>query len=109
MAVGKNITWKGGNIILLIIFGCSDEYQVGKGGRGRKFWVRKSRFKKKWGWGRISSCREFYTPLFYCLLPLVKDVTSRASYSELLDHPFLANKPEQADMAAYIDEILDLA
>jgi len=40
---------------------------------------------------------------------LVKDVTSRASYSELLDHPFLSTKPAQNDMAAFIDEILDLA
>ena len=39
----------------------------------------------------------------------VKDVTSRASYSELLEHPFLATQPAQDDMAAFIDEILDLA
>jgi len=39
---------------------------------------------------------------------LVKTVTSRASYSELLEHPFLANLPDQADMAAFVADILDL-
>ena len=39
---------------------------------------------------------------------LVKDVTSRASYSELMDHPFLATIPPQEEMAAFVAEILDL-
>jgi len=39
---------------------------------------------------------------------LVKDVTSRASYSDLLDHPFLATKPEAGEMAAFVKEILAL-
>ena len=41
--------------------GCLEEYQVGKRGSGRKFWGRNQAFKT-WGWGRISSCRELYTP-----------------------------------------------
>ena len=40
-----------------------EEYQVGKRGRGRKFRGRKSRLKNKVV-GRLSSCRELYTPLY---------------------------------------------
>lgn len=39
---------------------------------------------------------------------LVKEVTSRASYTELLAHPFLATIPDQADMAEFVSEILQL-
>ena len=46
-AVGKNIKW-------------------GKGEGNRNFEGKKSRFKKIIGWGRISSCRELYTPLGSC-------------------------------------------
>ena len=31
-------------------------------GKSKEIWGRKSRFKK-WGWGRISGCRELHTPL----------------------------------------------
>ena len=34
--------------------------------RGTENWGRKSRF---WGWGRISSCMELYTPLCMINLP----------------------------------------
>ena len=39
---------------------------------------------------------------------LVKDVTCRASYPELLQHPFLAEPPAAAEMAAFVADILDL-
>ena len=62
MAMGKNIMWKkGSNIIFPLIFEAVEKNIEGV--RGRKFWERKSGLKK-WGWGRISSCRELYTPLF---------------------------------------------
>ena len=33
-------------------------------GKGLNFWGRKSRLKL-WGWGRISKCRELYTPFYF--------------------------------------------
>jgi hypothetical protein len=41
-------------------------------------------------------------------MPYVQTVTSRASYPVLLDHRFLADLPNTADMASFVSEILDL-
>ena len=45
MAAGKNIKWGGGD------------------GMDKKFGVENQDFLK-WEWGRVSSCRELYTPLY---------------------------------------------
>ena len=59
MIVGRNITWKWEAISssLLIL-----RYHVWKRGRGRKFWGRKSRFKKLKR-RRIFICRKLNSPL----------------------------------------------
>jgi hypothetical protein len=38
----------------------------------------------------------------------MQTVTSRASYSDLLKHRFLADLPHAEDIAAFVAEILDL-
>ena len=59
MAVGKNITWKKGeresNITFSKILGLLRKGDGNFGEENQDF--------KKSGWGRISSCREHYTPL----------------------------------------------
>jgi serine/threonine protein kinase len=39
---------------------------------------------------------------------LVKDVTARATYSEILDHPFLKKRPDIQEMSSFVTEILEL-
>ena len=51
---------RGSNIIFPIILRLFERILSKEEGKGRKFWGRKSRFKKKWGWGRISSCRKLF-------------------------------------------------
>jgi len=40
---------------------------------------------------------------------LVKDVTARATYSDLLSHPFLEKRPPLDEMSSFVTEILSLA
>eukprot|EP00088_Acartia_fossae_P057953 TRINITY_DN6768_c0_g3_i1.p1 TRINITY_DN6768_c0_g3~~TRINITY_DN6768_c0_g3_i1.p1 ORF type:complete len:341 (-),score=69.75 TRINITY_DN6768_c0_g3_i1:951-1973(-) len=49
---------------------------------------------------------EFEDFIAKCLL---RDVMSRATYSDLLAHPFLKKRPEMAEMSAFVTEILELA
>lgn len=39
---------------------------------------------------------------------LVKDVTARANYSEILDHPFLKKRPDIQEMSNFVTQILEL-
>ena len=67
MVVVKNITWKkrerGSNIIFPIILRLLGGISSGEEGKETEILWEKSRFKNNLGWGRISSCRELYTPL----------------------------------------------
>ena len=67
MAVGKNITWKKERrnnipfpIILRQLGIISSGEEDGNFGEDKKY-------SKKLGWGRISSCKELYTPLLIIL------------------------------------------
>ena len=67
MGVGKNITWKKGKGKQ-----CHFPYNimaVGKNIRGEEEngdFGEENQDLKRWGWGRIQSFRELYTPLLQC-------------------------------------------
>ena len=53
---------RGSNIILPLILRLLGRISTEEG-KGTKILGKKIKISKKWGWGRISSCREHYNPL----------------------------------------------
>ena len=67
MAVAKNVRWKkresGSNNIFPLLFKLLGRISSWEKVKRTEIIEKKTRFKKNWEWGRISSCRELYTPL----------------------------------------------
>ena len=67
MAVRKNISLKkregASNIIFHIILRLLGRFSSGKEGKEAEIFRKKIKILRKYGWGRIISCRELYIPL----------------------------------------------